>query len=356
VKASMRRIVELAGGGLVVAGAVAWLSGACGERIEPLDRETSGLTVAEGAAIAVVEAVHGPVVEAASGTVASARQTTVSSKILARIVSLPVSAGSVVQRGDLLVALESRDLEARLREAREELRAAQAKLELAQRENARIEELFRTQVASRQQLDQVQSALHVARAGVEAAQQRVADAEVARSYAEIRSPVSGRVVDRLAEPGDTAAPGAPLLRIYDPGALRLEAPVRETLAVELAPGQALSVSIEALGVDLDGVIDEIVPFAEPGARTLLVKVRLPPEPRLYAGMFGRAMIPAGDQTRLLIPAAAVTRVGQLEFVSVVGGGEHLERRMVTTGPAAPGERVEVLSGLAPGERVALPGA
>ena len=127
--------------------------------------------------------------------------------------------------------------------------------------------------------------------------------------------MSGRVVDRLAEPGDTAVPGRPLLRIYDPTVLRVEVPLRESLAVRLTVGAPLKVRVPSLDEEVEGVIDEIVPFAEPGARTLLVKVRLPYDARLFAGMFARAAFPAGERVWLVVPERAVERVGQLEFVT-----------------------------------------
>jgi membrane fusion protein (multidrug efflux system) len=350
----VRRTLEAAVGAAVVVTALAWLSGGCGDRVPPGTLEPGVQRAPENAPTASVEVVDATVVEQASGTVASARQTTVSSKILARIAAIPVTAGSVVAEGDVLVQMDSRDLEARAREAEEALGGARARLELARTELARVERLFASKVASRQQLDQTRSGFEVARSEVEAAEQRLREARVALSYAEIRAPVAGRIVDRLAEPGDTVAPGVPLLRLYDPSALRLEAPVRETLAVKLDPGQVLSVRIEALASSFEGSIEEIVPFAEPGARTLLVKVRLPPHPDLVAGMFGRIAVPAGERRRLLVPGEAVSRMGQLEFVSVVGPEGTLERRLVTTGPSRDGA-VEVLSGLAAGERVLLPG-
>lgn len=353
---SIRSLLQLAIGGVVLVGAVAWLSGACGERIPPGEQVSSGFEASADGRRATVEEVRSPVVEWASGTVASAHETTISSKILARIAAIPVRAGSVVSAGDVLVRLESADLAARVSEAEQALRAAQARLDLARQERERAEKLVAAAVASQQRLDRARSDFRVAQADVQAARQRVTEVGVGLSYAEIRSPVSGRVVDRLAEPGDTAAPGVPLLRVYDPGSLRLEAPVRETLAVRLAPGQTLRVEIAALGGEIEGRIDEIVPFAEPGARTLLVKVRLPSNPGLYAGMFGRAQIPAGEARRLLVPGAAVSRVGQLEFASVVREDGTLERRMLTTGRREQDDRIEVLSGLRAGEQVLVPGS
>jgi RND family efflux transporter MFP subunit len=349
----LRPLLQVAIGGAVLVAAVVWLSGGCGERIGPDDRPPEDISAAAPVDSVTVQEVWAPVYEQASGTIASARHTTVSSKILARVEEIPVRAGSEVARDDVVVRLDSRDLQARLRATREEVSAARAALQLARSERERVDQLFASDVATRQQVDRVRAQFQVATAELERTQQRHRDAEVGLSHAEIRSPVTGRVVDRLAEPGDTVAPGAPLLRVYDPGALRLEAPVRESLATRLAAGQPLRVEVPAIGAALTGEIDEIVPYAEPGARTFLVKVRLPQEARLYAGMFGRLDVPAGEGTRLSIDERAVERIGQLEYVSVVRENGSLERRLVTTGAPLEDGQVEVLSGLAPSERVAV---
>lgn len=344
-------LAKLAAGIAVLVTAVGWLSGGCDEKIQPGTRPAEKTDAA--ARTAPVTRVVETAVEHASGTVMSSTQTTVSAKILARIESIEVVAGSVVQKGELVVTLDDRDLAARLAEAREELRAARARFDLAGRERERTRKLSEAKVASEEQLDQTRSAFFVARADVSGAEQRVADAEVAVSFAEIRTPVTGRVVERLAEPGDMASPGVPLLRIYDPSALRLEVPVRESLAVSLTVGQDLRARIDALDETFEGRIEEIVPFAEPGARTLLVKVRLPENARLFAGMFGRLEVPAGEKVQLLVPEAAVTRIGQLAFATIVDGEGRAERRWVTTGRPAENGLIEVLSGLEAEERVLL---
>jgi RND family efflux transporter MFP subunit len=348
-----KSLLQIAIGGTVLVAAVAWLSGGCGEKVGPEDgREAAATAGARGPLAEVVEETA-TMYEEASGTVFSARHTTISSKILARIEAIPVRAGDEIEAGTVVVRLDSRDLDARLAAARERVRSARAANELAISERERIAGMFASNVASKRDLDRAEANLRMTRAEVESARQNVADAEVALSYAEIRSPVTGRVIDRLAEPGDTAAPGAPLLRVYDPGALRLEAPVREGLAVRLTSGQTLGVRIEAIDLTLEGEIDEIVPAAEPGARTFLVKVRLPRDPRLFSGMFGRVSIPAGEARRVVAPAAAIERIGQLEYATVVGDGDTVARRLVTTGPKLGEDRIEILSGLDPGERVVL---
>jgi RND family efflux transporter MFP subunit len=347
----IRRAAEAVAGVAVLSLAVAWLSGGCEERIAPgVAPEASGAPVA---ASAPARALRGPEVEWASGAVESARRTAVASRILARIEEVRVAAGSEVSEGDLLVRLDARELSARVREVEEALRGARATLELARTERERAARLLAEGVGTRQALDRAEGELGVARAEVDRLTESAREARAALSQSEIRSPVSGRVVDRLAEPGDTAVPGRPLLRIYDPSVLRVEVPVRESLAIRLEVGRTIDVRIPSLEQELAGVIDEIVPFAEPGARTLLVKIRLPQDARLFAGMFARAAIPAGLVERVVVPRAAVERVGQLAFVAVVDEEGRARRRLVTTGPETGEDGIEILSGLAPGERVAL---
>jgi RND family efflux transporter MFP subunit len=327
--------------------AVVWLSGGCGERIEPLEAADARPRLPDDAATETVAEMRTPAFEPASGTISSSRHAAVSAKTMARIEEILVRAGSQVESGALLVRLDARELSARSLAAKGEVASARASLELARTENARAEGLHAAGVAPQAQLDRARSTLRVAQAQLEGARQRQADADAALSQAEIRSPVAGRVVDRLAEPGDTAVPGTPLLRIYDPSALRLE------VATRLSPGLPVRVRIEALGRDLQGEVDEIVPYAEPGARAFLVKVRLPPDPGLYAGMFGRVELPIGERTQLLIPSDAVERVGQLEFVRVVDAERRSERRLVTTGESGESGRIEILSGLRGGEQIVL---
>jgi RND family efflux transporter MFP subunit len=347
----VRSIAQAVVGSVVLFAAVAWLSGGCAERIAPEDVAPPDLARAQESALVSVVEEEAPAWEQASGTVLSARHTTVSSKLLARIEEVKVRAGDEIEAGAVVVRLDARDLAARARAAREQRTASKAALELAISERDRIQELYASKVASRQQVDRAEAAYLVATATLERSEQALADAEVGVSHAEIRAPVGGRVVDRLAEPGDTAAPGAPLLRIYDPGAMRLEAAVREGLAVNLVPGQSLRVYIEALDLSLDGEIDEIVGAAEPGARTFLVKIRLSHAPRLFSGMFGRVRITAGMSRRVVAPAASIERIGQLQYAMVANAEGSLSRRMVTTGPELATGDVEILSGLRAGERV-----
>ena len=124
--------------------------------------------------------------------------------------------------------------------------------------------------------------------------------EVLFSYSQITAPKEGRIVDRLAEPGDTAQPGKPLLTLYDVQTLRLETPVLERLAVTLRVGQQLNVHVDSIDQDFTATIDEIVPQADAASRSFLVRASLPRSANLFEGMYGRLQIPAGSRVHLCL--------------------------------------------------------
>jgi RND family efflux transporter MFP subunit len=139
--------------------------------------------------------------------------------------------------------------------------------------------------------------------------------------------------------------------MYDPSKMQLEASVRESLAARLRVGQRIAVKLDALEQVCDGTISEIVPRAEAASRSFLVKVTGPCPEGIYSGMFGRLLIPLDEEQVLLVPESAVRRVGQLQLVDVLQNGK-LARRSVRVGRTLDG-MVEIVSGLSPGEQVAL---
>ncbi|MCK6555834.1 efflux RND transporter periplasmic adaptor subunit [Candidatus Binatia bacterium] len=356
--ASRQTMVKVAQAGIGIAVmvlSIMWMSGFFGHKIAPGFGAVAVPTAPADAIKATIVEESVPVVEEAAGTVQAERKTGVSARILAAIREIAVRAGDQVEKGAVLIRLDDRDLQARAFEARRAADAAEAAHRSRQADYDRAVQLNKQGIVSQGELDQAEAAYKIAAAELERAREGVRGADIALSYAEIAAPVSGRVVDRYADPGDTTVPGKPILALYDPSALRIEVPVRESLAVGIKPGDSLDVRIGLDGAVLRGVVDEIVPQAEAGSRTFLVKVGLPRGENVYTGMFGRLVIPAGQRARVLVPGAAVQTVGQLTFVTVVDAERRTSRRLVTLGPPAGADRFEVLSGLRPGEEVLVSG-
>lgn len=337
---------------VLLIGVIAWLSGAFTEKIEPGRAESSPPTL--GAELTdVVREVTKDYIEEAVGTLKAASRTEVSAKVLATIEEITVSAGDMVQEGDVLVRLDHEEMQSREDQAQQALLVAAANRKNAETAFARVKELKDRKVASQSEYDTALAHKDVAVAQESQAKQAIEEAKIVLSYAEITAPKAGRVVDRLAEPGDTARPGQPLLVIYDAESLRLEAPVLEKLAVRLKIGDKLIVHVDALDQAVEAVVDQIVPQADASSRSFLVKASLPRTDNLYEGMFGRLLIPAGQRRHLCLATDAIQDIGQLQFVKVVRDDNTLERRMIRTGRLGMEGHVEVLSGVTAGERVVM---
>ena len=347
-------IVAVLVGLLVLAGIIATLAGGFSTKIAPGHEPVTRKTLPKGDDVETVGEIVKPYFEEAVGTVKAAQRTEISSRILAPIQEITVRAGQAVAAGEVLISLDPREIEARLRQAQGAVTAAEAALANAQNEFERNKNLVESRAVSRSAFEKAETERNVAQARFDQAKDALQEAEVLLSYATITAPRAGRIVDRLAEPGDTARPGVPLLVLYDPTSLRLEVPVQESLAVQLKPGDTLTVRVDALNREVEADIDEIVPQAEAASRSLLVKAAVPHIEGLVEGMFGRLLVPAGQRRHLCIPTAALVRVGQLEFVDVVAEDGTLNRRMIKTGRAGFPGRIEVLSGLDAGEKVRVP--
>jgi HlyD family secretion protein len=249
----------------------------------------------------------------------------VAAEIPGRIVNLPVREGEHVEKGQLLAELSSDELQDRLRGAAAAVKAAQAGLEqleaklsalrhheeTARAEEKRVKTLFRSGVATPQQRDQAENALREVegqrktaenrevqlQAEVEAARAAESLARTQLSKARILSPLSGIVLLRVAERGEVAEPGRPLLVIVDPGDLFLKVYIAEKEIGMVRLGNPARVKVDAFpDRTFEGTVSKIGQQAEftpkdvhmPEERTQLVfsaNIRLKnPEGFLKPGM------------------------------------------------------------------------
>ncbi len=331
---------------------IAWISGVFVEKIAPGESQPTMRQLGDQPTDTVHE-ITKDYIEEAVGTLKAANRSVISANVLALIQDIHVSAGDLVNEGDLLVTLNTQELTARLNQAKESLSGIDAAVIEAESNFERSRKLLQDNAISQQEYDIADRKLSVVRADQRRARQSVKEAEVMLSYSKITAPKPGRIVDRTAEPGDMALPGKPILALYDAQSLRLETPVLESLAVKLKVGQKLTVHIDSINADFTAIVDEVVPQADAASRSFLVKTSLPRNDDLYEGMFGRLRIPAGSRRHLCLATDAIRRVGQLEFVDVVMDDGSLQRRLIKTGRLGMPGRVEVLSGINRDDTVVL---
>ena len=299
----------------------------------------------------VVKLVRRPRQESAVGTIRAVSEAVVASKLLARVEEVRVKAGQDVKQGDVLIVLDKADLKSRIEQALASERAAKAKYDQAEIEQGRAERLRSKESITQSELDQANTALKTAKAELELAQRAVEGTRILEAYATVRAPISGRVIDKKVNAGDTVSQGQPLVTMYDPSRMQLIATVRESLALRLKVGQEIPARIDTFGYDCHATISEIIPEAQAESRSFQVKVTGPCPPNIYSGMFGRIFIPLEEEDVVVVPAGAVRRVGQLDEVDVIEGNNVIRRAVQLGRTLAEGR--EVLSGLSEGEKVVL---
>lgn len=328
---------------------ILWMAGSFDSKIKPGEITSSNIYKGD---LLILKNTQTHIHEDVPATVRSKQTTNVAARILAPIKSIHVKAGDTVNKGDLLIELDNRNNRANVAQSKENINAIQAQLIQAKSHYTRTKNLFSKESVTKVQLEQASANYKSLLAQIASARQRLESSQTTSSYSQIRATFSARVVDRFAEPGDLASPGIKLLTLYDPSSLRIDANVRESLALSLAIGQQLETYIPALKKNIMATIEEIVPAADPGARSFLIKAKIEHHGKLLPGMFARIRIPSGETQQLLIPANYVKQVGQLDVVWVLNNNVPI-RRFIRIGQLT-GEKILVISGLEIGEKLILP--
>ena len=306
----------------------------------------------------------------AVGTVRAVQASQVSSQMMGSIVEIRAHEGDRVQSGQVLATIDdaqprsaANQAKAAVAAATSEASAADADLALAQATLLRYQQLYDKRSVSPQEFDEIKARCQSAearrdmtRAGEAQASAALTQAQTSLSYTQIRAPFSGVITEKKVDAGTLASPGMPLFTLEDTRSFRLEVTVDESDIHVVHVSQTASVSIDALGnIQLSGKIEQIVPAADTGSHSFLVKVELPADARLRSGLFGRARFSRGERSSLFIPRTSLVERGQLQGVYVLDANQVAGLRYVTLGSVI-GEQVEVLSGLQAGEKlVSAPG-
>ncbi len=278
--------------------------------------------------------------EAVVGTVRPKLSTVIEAKVSGRIAEMLVVPGQTVQLGERLVRLDAHEIQSRLDQAIAARQQAESDLK-------RMTSLLEQKILSQSEFDNAQSQFRMAAAAE-------AEAKTMQGYAEIVAPFAGVITRKLADVGDLAMPGKPLLQMENPDTLRFEADVPEALIGNVKLGDKLPVHVTGVADEIAGAIAEISPAADPNSRTYSVKLDLPGATGLRSGQFGHVSVPVGEIKAIRVPAAAVIPRGQLEMVFVVANG-HAQMRLVKSGRHV-GNEIELVSGLDSGESIVRSGA
>ncbi len=289
------------------------------------------------------------------GTVEAERSAAVSSRVMASVTAVMVRPGDVVRAGQVLVEIDPSTARGQEAQARGALAQAQAALALSERNLSRFKALAAKDAASQLELDLATMQYEQAKGAVMQGDGAVAAAESVAREAKVVAPFAGRVTAKLVEVGDLAAPGRPLVTVESASGRRLVVAVPESVLVasDLKAGRRLAVRIDAwrgAGEEV-GTVSEVYPAADPASHTFTVKIAV--GAAAPAGAAGRAWLPGANRALVAVPPDAILRSGGLDLIVVRDADGRARSRAVALGSALPDGRIEVLSGVAAGDAVAV---
>ncbi len=270
---------------------------------------------------------------AVSGTMQPVNQATVKAKVSGDVREVAVREGQSVKAGQLLVRIDTADLDARLAERTGALESARAQLKLAEKTRAMNNRLLSERFISQNAFDGSESSLSVAQGSLKSAEAQVRLAQNALKDAVVTAPLSGIVAKRHVQPGEKVAFDAPLVGIVDLRELEVAALVPAMDVPELQAGMPVELAVDGFGERrFNGRIERINPSTEPGTRAINVYIGLRnDEATLRSGMFstGRIAVASSAPVPTLPLAAVRTEAGQ-SFVWTIDSGK-LVRRIVLVG-------------------------
>ena len=321
--------------GIIAGLGLAILSG-CGDASQ--SARESGTGVIRDVKTASVEILLASGNEEIAGSISARNRAEVATKIQARVEKIPVRLGSHVEKGEILAELDMKDIQAR--EAQAQAVSVQTSQDLK-----RYDQLLDRKLVSQQEYDHAKTQADVARANL-------GEIKAIMSYAQVVAPFAGIVTRKMIDLGDLTVPGRPLFTIEEDANLRLIVSIPESKRSQIKIGDTMTVSVPSIDTLLMGVITEISSGADPANRSFETKIELPALMGLKSGQYGRLILSADSASGLFIPTSAVVYRGQLELVYVANSDNRASLRLIRTGRRI-GDKTEVLSGLAPAERVIL---
>lgn len=277
----------------------------------------------------------------ALGTAQARESVAITAKVSDVVTRLAFDSGQRVRAGQLLADMNSAA-------QRADVAAAQASLRDAEQQLRRGAELERQQLIAKSQYDTLQANRDAAAAALAARRAAVSDRTIA-------APFAGVLGLRQVSPGALVTPGTVITTLDDDSSIKLDFTMPESALSAIAPGQAVSARSDAWpGQVFDGRIAQVDSRVDPDTRAVKVRAELPnPDGKLRAGMLLRVQVQLPARQALVVPEIAIQQEGDQAYVFRIAGGK-AGKVPVKLGSRHEGE-VEVVSGLAPGDRVVVEG-
>lgn len=291
----------------------------------------------------------------ASGKVEAIQNANLSTRIMGFVNKVHVKVGDKVRKGQLLLSINSADINAQKAQVNASITEATAAYKNAEKDYNRFKALFEDSSATQKEMDDMTANYEMAKARLEAANQMKNQVNAQLSYSNISAPFSGVVTGKFINKGDMASPGMPLMSVEAPGKFQVIAMVPESEITQVKNGSEVNVTIKSTGEVVKGKVTEVSTSAKNTGGQYLVKVILgKTEAKLLSGMFTSVQFPVAkaSSNNILIPTSALVKRGELVGVYVVSSSNTALLRWLRLGKTF-GDKIEVLSGLSADEKFIL---
>jgi RND family efflux transporter MFP subunit len=291
-----------------------------------------------------------PVERRLDGTIEAVNQGTVSAQTAGRVQKIHYDVNDFVPAGAVILELRATEQRAGLAQAEAALSEATAREAEAQTRWQRIADMHARKVVPRATLDEVTANRDAAVARLAAARAAVASAREGVEYTAIRAPYAGVITQRHVEVGESVAPGAPLVSGLSLQYLRVGVDIPQRVVEQVRRIGKAAVYVDDRRVEAARLT--IFPVATPQSNTFRARVDLPENAAdLYPGMFVKVGFVVGEADRIMLPVSALVERSEVTAAYVFTADGRTTLRQLRLGHRVD-DRVEVLTGLVPGDRVA----
>lgn len=289
---------------------------------------------------------------AISGSLKAVNSAIIKARVAGELRDLRVREGDSVKAGQIVARIDPTDIEWRIKQAQDQADAAKTQIDIAQRQFDNNKSLVDQGFISKTALDLSSSSLLGAQATHRAA---LASVELAKRSLEdtyLRSPISGLVAQRLAQPGERVAIDGRVLEVVDLSRLELEATLAAADSVQLKLGQTATLEIEGTSQAVTAQVVRINPSAQAGSRSVLAYLAVANPGGLRQGLFAQGLVGLAKQQLPTLPVSAVRIDKPAPYVQLVVANK-VVHQTVTLGNRgdADGELMVAVNGLADGTAV-----
>lgn len=254
---------------------------------------------------------------AVSGSLKALQTAAIKARAAGEVQGLSKREGDPVHAGEVLARIDSTEATARVRQAEEQARSAQAQVAIARRAFDNNQQLVQQGFISATALDTTASNLAAAEANHRAALAALDIARKGLADTTLRSPLTGQIASRLVQNGERVGVDARLMDVVDLSAFELEAALAPAAAAAVQPGQKATLTVEGLTQPVVATVSRINPSVQAGSRSVLVYLRVPAVAGMRQGLFAQGQIVTGSLQAAALPLSAVRNDKPAPYVQVL---------------------------------------